>query len=189
MNVWCAIRTFPNHAKELGNVIPKEPAFFLKASSCVVPPMVLDTFEGDVHHEIELVIRLDDELMPSEMTVGLDLTKRSAQNYLKEQGMPWTEAKSFYCSAMIGPWVPYHPKAEITLIVNENKVQNASIESMLWTPEQLVKKLSSWAPIMPGDLLFKGTPSGVGPLQPGDVIRASLHVYDEEMSHFVADCV
>ena len=189
MNVWCAIRTYTAHATELGNPIPQEPVFFLKASSCVVPPMALDTFDGEVHHEVELVVRLDDDLKPSEMTVGLDLTKRDTQEYLKSKSLPWAEAKSFYASAMIGDWVPYDSRAEIDLTVNENLVQKGTTDMMTWSPTELVEMLSSWAPVVPGDILFTGTPSGVGQLNPTDVIKATLRVNGQELTSFTTECV
>ena len=76
MDVWCAIRTYPKHALELGNPIPQEPVFFLKPSSSIIEFGQIETCDGDVHHEIELVLKIGDEGMPSHMALGLDLTKR-----------------------------------------------------------------------------------------------------------------
>ena len=84
MDVWCAIRTYPKHAQELGNPIPQEPVFFLKPTSSVTEFGQIDSCEGDVHHEIELVLKIGENLEPVQMTIGLDLTKRSIQDHLKE---------------------------------------------------------------------------------------------------------
>ena len=85
MDVWCAIRTYPKHAEELGNPIPQEPVFFLKPTSSIDRFGKIDSCEGDVHHEIELVVKLGPGLIPQKMTLGLDLTKRSIQDKLKQK--------------------------------------------------------------------------------------------------------
>ena len=116
MDVWCAIRTYPKHATELGNPIPTEPVFFLKPSSSVVEFGTIDTCGGDVHHEIELVLKLGEGLTPTHMALGLDLTKRSVQDYLKEKQLPWAEAKAFNGSCSIGEWVEFDERAAYPII-------------------------------------------------------------------------
>ena len=127
MDVWCAIRTYPKHATELGNPIPTAPVFFLKPSSSVVDFGTIDSCGGDVHHEIELVLKLGDNMEPTHMALGLDLTKRSIQDYLKEKSLPWAKAKAFNGSAVLGDWVDYNPNAEYSLEVNGNEVQRGSL--------------------------------------------------------------
>ena len=184
MDVWCAIRTYPKHAQELGNPIPQEPVFFLKPTSSVTEFGQIDSCEGDVHHEIELVLKIGENLEPVQMTNGLDLTKRSIQDHLKENRLPWAQAKAFRGSAVIGDWIDYNPMASYRLELNGNEVQKGSVIEMSWTPQELIDKLSNWAPIKQGDVLFTGTPSGVGPLTVGDEVTASLYI-DEEciLSH------
>ena len=184
MDVWCAIRTYPKHAQELGNPIPQEPVFFLKPTSSVTEFGQIDSCEGDVHHEIELVLKIGENLEPVQMTIGLDLTKRSIQDHLKENRLPWAQAKAFRGSAVIGDWIDYNPMASYILELNGNEVQKGSVIEMSWTPQELIDKLSNWAPIKQGDVLFTGTPSGVGPLTVGDEVTASLYI-DEEciLSH------
>jgi len=189
MDVWCAIRTYPKHATELGNPIPSEPVFFLKPTSSIIEFETIDTCCGDVHHEIELVIKFGQNLQPTQMTIGLDLTKRSVQNRLKKDSLPWAEAKAFRGSAVIGEWVEFNNKAEFVLSLNGNVVQNGSLEDMSWTTSELIEKLAIWAPIKPGDLLFTGTPSGVGPLNPGDDLKASLFVDGKQILAHSANCV
>jgi 2-keto-4-pentenoate hydratase/2-oxohepta-3-ene-1,7-dioic acid hydratase in catechol pathway len=189
MDVWCAIRTYPKHAEELGNPIPQEPVFFLKSTSSIVSFGEIDTCGGDVHHEIELVLKLGDDLMPTEMALGLDLTKRSVQDRLKAGGLPWAEAKAFTGSSVIGDWVKYNPNAKYTFKINGNEVQRGSLVEMSWTPRELIDKLSNWAPIMKGDVLFTGTPAGVGPLVAGDAVIASLYVDGACIDTQSADCI
>jgi fumarylpyruvate hydrolase len=189
MDVWCAIRTYPKHAEELGNPIPQEPVFFLKSTSSVVNFGIIDTCGGDVHHEIELVLKLGDDLMPTEMALGLDLTKRSVQDRLKAGGLPWAEAKAFAGSAVIGDWHQYNPNVEYVLNINENEVQRGSLVEMSWTPRELIDKLSNWAPIKQGDVLFTGTPAGVGPLVAGDTVTAALYADEVCIDTQSADCV
>jgi len=189
MDVWCAIRTYPKHAKELGNSIPDEPIFFLKPTSSVVEFGQIDSCGGDVHHEVELVLKLDEALKPTHMALGLDLTKRSVQELLKEKRLPWAEAKAFSGSAVLGDWVEFDNAATYQLHVNGEQVQKGSLRDMSWTVEQLILKLANWAPIRSGDILFTGTPSGVGPLYAGDELTASLHVGSKLVSTHSATCV
>ena len=123
------------------------------------------------------------------MTVGLDLTKRSVQDYLKQNSLPWAEAKAFNGSAVIGEWVDFNQNTEYTLIINGNMVQRGSINEMSWNPGELIEKLANWAPIRAGDILFTGTPSGVGPLKAGDQLTAILYVDNEQIIAHSAECV
>ena len=189
MDVWCAIRTYPKHAQELGNPIPQEPVFFLKPSSSITKFNRIDTCGGDVHHEIELVLKIGPDMMPTQMSLGLDLTKRSIQDRLKANGLPWAEAKAFVGSAIIGDWVDYDPRAEYSLSINQEEVQRGSLSEMSWTPGELIDKLTSWAPITAGDILFTGTPAGVGPLRPGDHLTATLYIDGGCINAQSAECI
>lgn len=189
MDVWCAIRTYPKHALELGNPIPQEPVFFLKPSSSIIGFDQIETCDGDVHHEIELVLKIGDEGMPSHMALGLDLTKRSVQDHLKSNGLPWAEAKAFSGSAVIGDWFEYDHRAEYSLEINGKEVQRGSLKEMSWTPGELIDKLAHWAPIRKGDLLFTGTPAGVGPLMANDTLTASLYIENKCIVAHTAQCV
>jgi 2-keto-4-pentenoate hydratase/2-oxohepta-3-ene-1,7-dioic acid hydratase in catechol pathway len=189
MDVWCAIRTYPKHAQELGNPIPQEPVFFLKPSSSITKFNRIDTCGGDVHHEIELVLKIGPDMMPTQMSLGLDLTKRSIQDRLKANGLPWAEAKAFVGSAIIGDWVDYDPRAEYSLSINQEEVQRGSLSEMSWTPGELIDKLASWAPITAGDILFTGTPAGVGPLRPGDHLTATLYIDGGCINAQSAECI
>lgn len=188
MTVWCAIRTYPAHALEMGNAVVKKPAFFLKADACITEPSAINTCGGDVHHEVELVVRIGDDLFPDAMTVGLDLTKRSLQESAKDKGLPWAEAKSFVGSAIIGDWV--EPIADsISLEIDGGIVQSGHLDSMVCSITALIANLAEWAPLMPGDILFTGTPSGVGPLSPGMLLKTSLFAGKERLTGFSCNCI
>lgn len=188
MAVWCAIRTYAKHASELGNAVPSEPVFFLKADACVRQGGIIDSRAGEVHHEVELVYRIGENLHPDAMTVGLDLTLRSEQDRLKTERLPWASAKSFIGSAVIGEWVDV-ADAEVRLEVNGNLVQDSAGEDMVLSVEELISRLAEWAPIQPGDLLFTGTPSGVGPLNSGDTLIASLYNDSGILTHLECECL
>lgn len=183
----CVGKNYLKHAQELGDAVPQEATYFLK------PPSTLCTIEksgmqvqlpsrGEVHHEIELVFRIhksaDAKLTLSHFTWGVDLTIRDLQARLKKAGQPWEKAKVFANSAIVGPWQKMHSLKEtlevpFTLTVNGEVRQKGLGRDMRWTPDFLIEDLPKWFPIEDGDLLFTGTPEGVGPLKAGDVVELS----------------
>ena len=181
-SIWCALRTFDEHAKEMGGEALQSPRFFLKPwGSLAEPPigceLLLPSHIGEVHHEVELVLKLGEDLMCSQIAVGLDLTDRETQKIAKAEGMPWTQSKGFANSAIVGnfcepPVGLAHLRLELAL--NGDPRQEASIGEMSFSSLDLIDALSVWAPAKAGDLLFCGTPSGVGPMQRGDRIQARL---------------
>ena len=181
-SIWCALRTFDEHAKEMGGEALQSPRFFLKPwGSLAEPPigceLLLPSHIGEVHHEVELVLKLGEDLMCSQIAVGLDLTDRETQKIAKAEGMPWAQSKGFANSAIVGnfcepPVGLAHLRLELAL--NGDPRQEASIGEMSFSPLDLIDALSVWAPAKAGDLLFCGTPSGVGPMQRGDRIQARL---------------
>ena len=181
-SIWCALRTFDEHAKEMGGEALQSPRFFLKPwGSLAEPPigcdLLLPSHIAEVHHEVELVLKLGEDLMCSQIAVGLDLTDRETQKIAKAEGMPWTQSKGFANSAIVGnfcepPIGLAHLRLELAL--NGDPRQEASIGEMSFSPLDLIDALSVWAPAKAGDLLFCGTPSGVGPMQRGDRIQARL---------------
>ena len=181
-SIWCALRTFDEHAKEMGGEALQSPRFFLKPwGSLAEPPigcdLLLPSHIAEVHHEVELVLKLGEDLMCSQIAVGLDLTDRKTQKTAKAEGMPWTQSKGFANSAIVGnfcepPVGLAHLRLELAL--NGDPRQEASIGEMSFSPLDLIDALSVWAPAKAGDLLFCGTPSGVGPMQCGDRIQARL---------------
>ena len=181
-SIWCALRTFEEHAKEMGGKPLTSPLFFLKPWAALVQPPIgfelqLPPHLDQVHHEIELVLKLGENQVLSEIAVGLDLTDRITQTIAKSEGMPWTQSKGFANSAIVGGFKEAladmtHLRLELT--INGEPKQGASICEMSFSPLDLISKLSQWAPLENGDLLFCGTPSGVGPLNRMDHVEARL---------------
>ena len=181
-SIWCALRTFDQHAKEMGGEALQSPRFFLKPWGSLAEPsigcdLLLPSHIDEVHHEVELVLKLGEDLVCSQIAVGLDFTDRETQKIAKAEGMPWTQSKGFANSAIVGnfckpPVGLQHLRLELAL--NGNPRQEASIGEMSFSPLDLIDALSAWAPAKAGDLLFCGTPSGVGPMQRGDRIQARL---------------
>ena len=181
-SIWCALRTFDAHAEEMGAKPLKSPRFFLKPWAALAQPpmgceMVLPPHLNEAHHEVELVLRLGEDATLTEIAVGLDLTDRPTQDEAKAAGMPWTQSKGFANSAIVGNFT--EPPVGLThlrleLAVNGEPRQEASIGEMSFTPLDLLSNLSQWAPLEEGDLLFCGTPSGIGPLARGDHVQARI---------------
>lgn len=159
--------------------------------SIVSPGKVLDrpTYGNDLHHEVEVVLMIGKEgkniqesralSYISDITIGLDLTLRDIQTSLKEQGLPWERSKSFEQSAPLGDFKKYHPEKmdlenlEFSCSVNGQLKQNANTREMIFPIPNLIQILSEWWTLKPGDIIYTGTPAGVGPLQPGDKIEIS----------------
>ena len=181
-SIWCALRTFAEHAKEMGGKPLKSPRFFLKPWAALAQPSIgcvlqLPPHLDQVHHEIELVLKLGEYQALSEIAVGLDLTDRVTQTIAKSEGMPWTQSKGFANSAIVGDFKEAlsdmtHLRLELT--INGEPRQGASIGEMSFSPLDLISNLSEWAPLENGDILFCGTPSGVGTLNRMDHVQARL---------------
>ena len=200
MALWCSIRTFAKHAHELGNEQPPEPVFFVKPNNCIQRsgPIQVSSHPGSVHHEIECVIRLGDDLSPEAIAVGLDLTDRVTQSELRAEQLPWSKGKCFRGSGVIGGFHAFTGKFDdlcngdysLELTVNGESRQVANLSSMSITPQQQMDSLLTWAPVVAGDYLFTGTPSGVAELQIGDEVNAVLIGKGGSIiSHISAVCV
>lgn len=184
MALWCSIRTFAKHAQELGNEQPPEPVFFVKPNNCIQRsgPIQVSSHPGSVHHEIECVIRLGNDLSPEAIAVGLDLTDRDTQSELRSEQLPWSKGKCFRGSGVIGGFHAFIGQFDdlcngdysLELTVNGESRQVANLSTMSITPQQQVDSLLTWAPVVAGDYLFTGTPSGVAELQVGDEVNAVL---------------
>ena len=200
MALWCSIRTFAKHAQELGNEQPPEPVFFVKPNNCIQRsgPIQVSTHPGSVHHEIECVIRLGNDLTPEAIAVGLDLTDRVTQSELRAEQLPWSKGKCFRSSGIIGGFRAFTGQFDdlcngdysLELTVNGESRQVANLSSMSITPQQQMDSLLTWAPVVAGDYLFTGTPSGVAELQVGDEVNAVLISKDGSViSQISAVCV
>jgi 2-keto-4-pentenoate hydratase/2-oxohepta-3-ene-1,7-dioic acid hydratase in catechol pathway len=186
----CVGKNYIEHAKELGDAVPAKPVLFLKPPSILrqgYQGKSLDLFlpvdRGSVHHECEIVIQLKNggfrmsEAEASKaigaVSVGLDMTLRDQQMALKKAGSPWTVSKVFTDSAVVGPWVPVEKFSDwavtsFSLRVNGNPRQEGVASQMTLSPSQCLAYISEHFPLCPGDLIFTGTPKGVGPVEPGD---------------------
>ena len=185
MKIVCIGRNYGAHAKELGNAIPEEPVVFLKPLSALIPnsgPIKLPAFSHDVHHEIELVYRIERTPHGAEaagVTIGLDLTARDVQQRLKEQGLPWEKAKAFDASAYVASeFIAVKDLGDrqqtFQLKRNGTVVQEGHNGQMIFDVPTLIACVERYMRLETGDLFFTGTPAGVGHLAPGDRLEGYL---------------
>jgi acylpyruvate hydrolase len=178
MSIWCVGRNYSEHAKELGNAVPDKPLFFLKSSSALFRHHTLPFPESilSLHHELELAFRFDQQLRLSHVALALDLTDRQRQNELKSKGEPWTLAKSFKNSCPISPWIVFEPNEiySFELQVNGAVKQSGDMNQMIFKWPELVSYLKLHFPLAENDILLSGTPSGVGSLSRGDILKSVL---------------
>ncbi len=187
--IFCIGRNYVNHVQEMKNIIPTKPVIFIKPASCLVGPGEKIHFPKhgtQLHHEVEIVVQVGSEgrVVREEealsficsITVGLDLTLRDIQEDLKKKGLPWEIAKAFEQSAPIGNFVPYDQSVDLKNIlfgckVNGIERQRGNTGEMIFSIGKLLVELSKIWMLHPGDLIYTGTPSGVGPLKIGDSIE------------------
>jgi 2-keto-4-pentenoate hydratase/2-oxohepta-3-ene-1,7-dioic acid hydratase in catechol pathway len=192
MKIFCVGRNYSDHAKELKNDIPDEPVIFMKPKSALLQPhtpFYYPEFTNELHYECELVLRIakngkyiQDKFASKyydAVTTGIDFTARDIQNELKEKGLPWEKAKSWDNSAVIGKWTPLaniKDKNNINFSLQKNKevVQKGNSQDMIFDFDYIVSYISNFFSINIGDLIFTGTPAGVGEIVVGDEIEAFL---------------
>ena len=192
MKIFCVGRNYTEHATELSNPVPDEPVIFMKPKSALLQPhtpFYYPEFTNELHYECELVLRIakngkyiQDKFASKyydAVTTGIDFTARDIQNELKKKGLPWEKAKAWDNSAVIGKWVPLaniKDKRSIPFALYKNKelVQQDNSENMLFDFDYIVSYISNFFSINIGDLIFTGTPAGVGELVVGDEIEAFM---------------
>ena len=193
MKIICIGRNFAQHAKELGNAVPTEPVIFLKPETALIlkgQPFFYPQHSQDVHYEVELVVRIErvgkhiEEQFAhryySSIGLGIDFTCRDIQSICKEKGLPWEKAKAFDQSAPVGrefiPLVELDNAKDIGfhLIKNGVEVQRGSSQDMIFSIDQLISEVSKYFTLKIGDLLFTGTPAGVGPVEIGDQLEGFI---------------
>ena len=188
--ILCVGRNYAAHRREMGGDDRDPPFFFAKPADAVVPlggPIPYPPATADFHHEVELVVALaaggadvavDDALsLVFGYAVGVDLTRRDQQAAARTKGQPWDAAKGFDHSAPISairPAAGPPPGGRIALLVNGAVRQQATVADMIWNVAEIVAQASSLWRLAPGDLIFTGTPEGVGPLVPGDAVHAQV---------------
>jgi 2-keto-4-pentenoate hydratase/2-oxohepta-3-ene-1,7-dioic acid hydratase in catechol pathway len=192
-NIFCIGRNYSEHAKELNNPIPTSPVVFIKPTSSVCfsgDNLVIPTQSNRVDHEVEIVVvigkagknitELEAHTYISHIGIGLDFTARDLQDKAKEKALPWSIAKGFDTFAAVGQFIKFNGNPEIlkninfSLEVNGEKKQSGKTSDMIFSIPNLVSYLSTIFTLSPGDIIFTGTPSGVGPLKEGDKIVAFL---------------
>ena len=177
---WAVFRNYAGHAKEILGDVTDYPRFFLMPPSAMVEATeagenVVTLLAPDEHidHEVEMVFRLGKELTPVQMCVGIDTTNRTRQTMAKKEGWPWLEGKGFRGSGVLGTWTDWDERPmEIGLSLNGETRQLASTETMVHSVESLLEHLNNWYDLEPWDLVWTGTPKGVGPMSPGDSVNA-----------------
>lgn len=190
--IFCIGRNYAKHAAEMNSPVPKQPMVFLKPSTALVGDggvVALPPQSQEVHHEVELVavIGAEGKNIPASealnwvcgYAVGLDMTARDIQAKAKEKGHPWSVAKGFDTFAPLGEIVPAAAVTDpqhldVTLRVNDDVRQQGSTSDMIFPVNQLVAYCSSIFTLLPGDLIYTGTPEGVGPVKTGDKLEASI---------------
>jgi len=188
----CVGRNYAEHAKELGNEVPEKPVIFLKPASALIhsrEKIIHPTFSKDMHHEVELVLLIGKTIKNAKKTeaeasitgygVGLDMTLRDVQNVLKKKGHPWTVAKCFDTSAVVSDFIlksDYNLTVdeEISLSVNGQIRQKEKLSKMLFHPAEIVEYISSLMTLEEGDLVYTGTPAGVGKVEVGDKLVGKI---------------
>ena len=181
--IFCVGRNYPEHAREMGaSDVRAPPFFFTKPADAVMPSgsaVPYPSRTSDFHHEIELVVALGAEREIYGYAVGNDLTRRDVQAAMKKDGKPWDTAKGFDHSAPVSPIARAadigHPeRGRIWLEVNGKLRQEGDVGDMIWRVPEIVAELATWFELEAGDLIFTGTPAGVGPLKPGDRVRGGV---------------
>ncbi len=180
--IYCVGRNYDDHVKEMGGVVGRDPPFFFsKPADAVVTNgrFPYPARSHDVHHEIELVVALGPTAEIFGYAVGLDMTRRDLQAEAKRLQRPWDIAKSFDYSAPVSALVPIAETGEliagsITLDVNGARRQTGNIANMIWTVAEIIKELGGYFKLEAGDLIFTGTPAGVGAVQRGDHVHGAI---------------
>jgi fumarylpyruvate hydrolase len=188
--IYCVGRNYAEHVREMGNDPQRDlPFFFSKPADAVVGSLRRLPFPvrtAELHHEVELVVALQQggadvaaaeaERLIFGYAVGIDLTRRDLQAEAKKAGRPWDMAKGFDRSAPIGPLRQGLPPAagSISLTIDGTVRQNGDLKDMIWSVAEIIAALSSYVELAPGDLIFTGTPAGVGPIRRGETVRGVI---------------
>lgn len=189
MKIFCIGRNYAEHAKELGNEIPDEPVIFMKPKSAVLQPntpFYYPEFTNELHYECELVVKISKNgkyitektarNYYNAITLGIDFTARDIQNELKKKGLPWEKAKAWDNSAVLGTWLSLKPEENcdnINFYMNKNGeiVQKGNSNQMIHNVDKIISHISNYFSLNIGDLIFTGTPAGVGECVVGDELE------------------
>lgn len=198
MKIICIGRNYAKHIEELHNEKPEEPVIFMKPDSAVLlkkNPFIIPPFSQDIHYEVEILVKINrigkfiDQKFAhkyyEEIGLGIDFTARDLQSRLKEKGLPWEKAKAFDGSAVIGKFYPKDTfdleNIKFQLYKNDALVQDGDSSHMLWKIDELIAYVSQYFTLKIGDVIFTGTPAGVGKVVANDVLKGTLE--GKEMFH------
>ena len=192
MKLICIGRNYTDHIKELDNERPTDPVVFLKPDTAILlkkQPFFIPDFSNDIHHEVEILVKINkvgkyiDKKFAhkyyDEIGLGIDFTARDLQSDLKAKGLPWEKAKAFDGSAVIGNWLlktNFKNLEDINFSLQKNNtlVQQGNTKLMLWKIDELIEYISKYFTLKIGDIIFTGTPSGVGMVEPNDILIGSI---------------
>ena len=179
-HVYCVGRNYSAHAKEMGADERKPPFFFTKPNWTITTDDVkYPKYTNDLQHEVELVVAVGEDMSIFGFAVGVDLTRRDVQGKAKESGKPWFSGKSFVGSSPISNIIPikdsdHLSNLELKLKVNGELRQSGFCSEMIWSPKEILCEMAADIPLSQGDLIFTGTPAGVGRIRSGDMIEAAI---------------
>jgi 2-keto-4-pentenoate hydratase/2-oxohepta-3-ene-1,7-dioic acid hydratase in catechol pathway len=192
MKIICIGRNYTDHIKELSNARPESPVIFIKPDSAVLPKeqdFYIPDFSNNIHYEVEVLVKIKkvgkhiEEQFASkyydEISLGIDFTARDLQAQLKEKGLPWEKAKGFDGAAVIGHWVDKSKFGDLNninfaLVKNGETVQKGNTSLMLWKIDALIAYVSTFFMLKKGDVIFTGTPAGVGKIESNDYLSGVL---------------
>lgn len=192
MKIICVGRNYVEHIAELNNERPSSPVMFIKPDTALIGkemPFVIPDFSSNIHYELELVVKINKVgkfIEPKfagnyydEVALGIDFTARDVQDELKEKGLPWEKAKGFDSSAFVSQFVDKSTikdlkNVQFSMSQNDKIVQNASSSQMIWNVDEVISEISKYFTLKKGDLIFTGTPAGVGKVSEGDVFKGFL---------------
>lgn len=190
MKIICIGRNYADHAKELGNEVPEDPVVFIKPDTAVLKgnDFYIPEFSQEIHYELEVVLKISKggkyilkenaAKHFDEIGLGIDFTARDLQNILKTKGLPWELAKAFDGSAVVSQFFPKENfdlrNLNFSLVKNGETVQQGRTKLMMFRPEDIIEFASKFFTLKAGDLIFTGTPKGVGKISEGDMLQGFL---------------
>ena len=193
MKIICIGRNYVDHIKELKNQRPNSPVIFLKPETSIINkkhPFFIPNFSKDIQYEVEILVKINrlGKAISTEFShkyynhigLGIDFTARDIQNILKNKGLPWEKSKAFDGSALIGKWInkseiPDLNNINFNLEKNGNIVQVGNTSKMLWNIDELISEISKYFTLKIGDIIFTGTPSGVGRVDENDILVGRIN--------------
>jgi acylpyruvate hydrolase len=200
MKIICIGRNYAEHAKEMNSAVPTEPVFFLKPDTALIKdnqPFYYPDFSKEIHHEVELVLKINKagkniqsqfaNKYYDEIGIGIDFTARDLQAECKKNGLPWEKAKAFDGAAPLGKFIEKKQFADETninfhLTINGNAVQKGNTKDLLFSFDTIIAYVSKFLTLKTGDLIYTGTPQGVGPVSTGD--RLEAYIENEKLLDF-----